>query len=592
MRYVGTAKLKMGRWHIDAEPHVLLKLKRVFGGIAKADSQDIQIADSLDVSRDLAWFCERYPLKVTPADFLAARVSEHRERETLVAKLLKGHVDTRRFELTSPPRDYQRQGAEICLATRGTLIGDDLGLGKTVEMICVLTDPRTRPALVVAPTHLQRQWRDEIKKFLPQLSVHILKQTTPYDYSAPKRFRDGQLSLISMHPDVLIVNYHKLHGWVETLAGLVKCVIADEVHELRSGPPRGSGNTKRGSQKYLAFRGIGDRAEFRAGASATPIFNYGGEVFYIIDALNPGALGDYDEFCREHASHVGDKPRLKEPEAFGAELRARGLMIRRTRKDVGRELKPMTRVPHHVDCDESAINAIRSSAGELARIILGQSGRKLEKNEAFLAGGEFDAQLRAATGLAKAPYVAEFVKLLLETETKVVLFGWHRAVYDVWTDLLKDFKPVLYTGSESEKQKDEAKQAFVKGDSRLLIISLRSGAGLDGLQYSGCRTVVFGELDWSPAAHEQCEGRIDRDGQPEPVMAYYLIADSGSDPVVADVLGVKRQQLEGLRDPDGQRGLARLDTGGAHVKRLAEEFLRRQGTSGRHVDTDYAGAPA
>lgn len=186
--------------------------------------------------------------------------------------------------------------------------------------------------------------------------------------------------------------------------------------------------------------------------------------------------------------------------------------------------------------------------------------------------------MRQATGIAKAPYVAEFVRMLLESESeaKVVLAGWHRAVYDIWLEELKAYQPVLYTGTESERQKEESKRKFIDGLSQVLIISLRSGAGLDGLQYSGCRTVVNGELDWSPAVHEQLEGRLDRDGQPGSVLSYYLISDFGSDPVVADVLGVKRQQLEGLRDPDGQRGLARLDTGGAHVKRLAEEFLKRK----------------
>ena len=73
--------------------------------------------------------------------------------------------------------------------------------------------------------------------------------------------------------------------------------------------------------------------------------------------------------------------------------------------------------------------------------------------------------------------------------------------------------------------------------------------GLVGLQGS-CRTVVFGELDWSPGVHEQATGRVHRDGQAEPVVAYYLMAESGSDPIVAQVLGIKRQQIEGVRDPD------------------------------------------
>ena len=73
------------------------------------------------------------------------------------------------------------------------------------------------------------------------------------------------------------------------------------------------------------------------------------------------------------------------------------------------------------------------------------------------------------------------------------------------------------------------------------------------------RTVVSGELDWSPGVHEQCIGRVARDGQ--------------TDPVVADVLGVKRGQIEGVRDPNGAL-IERLDRESGNLKRLAAEYLK------------------
>jgi len=99
-------------------------------------------------------------------------------------------------------------------------------------------------------------------------------------------------------------------------------------------------------------------------------------------------------------------------------------------------------------------------------------------------------------------------------------------------------------------------------------------AGVDGLQ-EVCRTVVFGELDWSPGVHEQCIGRIHRDGQKEPVAAYFLVAEDGADPVMAEVLGLKRSQIEGLRDPNLDL-IEKLETDGGHIRKLAEEFLKRR----------------
>jgi len=248
-------------------------------------------------------------------------------------------------------------------------------------------------------------------------------------------------------------------------------------------------------------------------------------------------------------------------------------MLRRTRKDVGRELPACQTIAHHVDCDAAALDKVSRSCAELAKLILAQG--ESHRGAKMLASEELSNQLRQATGIAKAPYVAEFVRLLVSSGESVVLYGWHRDVYSIWLDRLADLAPVMYTGSESAAAKDAARLAFVSGERKVIIISLRSGAGLDGLQQV-CRTVVFGELDWSPGVHEQCIGRVSRDGQADPVAAYFLISEEGSDPIMAEVLGLKREQSEGIRDPQ-REVIERLQSTEGHIKRLAEEILRKAG---------------
>jgi superfamily II DNA or RNA helicase len=254
-------------------------------------------------------------------------------------------------------------------------------------------------------------------------------------------------------------------------------------------------------------------------------------------------------------------------------MREQGLMIRHTRTDVGRELPPIIRIPHRIDSDSAALDAVESSAAELAKIILTQN--PLERGEKWHAAEELTVMLRQATGIAKAPYVADFVRLLLESETRVILFGWHREVYTIWQSKLKDFHPVMFTGSETPTEKTAAIRQFTHGSARVLIMSLRAGAGVDGLQ-DVCSVGVFGELDWSPGVHEQCIGRIFRDGQQGSVAAYFLVAEDGSDPAVADTLGLKREQVEGLRNPDAD-ALEALETSGDHTRRLAERYLTQIG---------------
>lgn len=557
------------RWLVQAEPHVLLRAKRVFAGVSNQHRGYLVLADTLNNSRDLYWFLERYPMLMTDEDWkrLEQRATAHQERESLVDRLLRGKGSRRKFKLAIPAREYQQVAADLWLKTGQLLLADEVGLGKTASTICGLTDPRTRPALVVTLTSLARQWQREIRRFAPQLTTHIVKKTEPYDVS------DGTGQI----PDVLITTYSKLAGWSDTLPSLVKSVVYDEVQELRGG----EGTERNPIAKGVAAARISRAVDFRIACSGTPIYNYGNEMFNVMEMVAPGELGTREEFQVEHCTGKS----LKEAEAFGLYLRQCGLMLRRTRADVGRELPDLSRIVHTVDMDQAPLKEAEGHAERLAAIILSNSAQK--RGEVFRASEELSALVRQATGLGKAPYVAEFVRLLLESGEPVVLTGWHRSVYDVWLERLKDFKPAMYTGTESPAQKDEARRRFTglrpdgtKGprETNLLILSLRSGVGLDGLQFA-CRTVVFGELDWSPGVAEQVIGRVHRDGQPDPVVVYYLLSDGGSDPIVADVLGIKREQIEGIRNP-GTDHLEKLETNPERIKELARRFLASRGKTG------------
>lgn len=560
---------KHKQWVIECEPHVAIRLKRVFGKADERQFGKIRISASIENSRDMEWFLDRYPLKADSETraLLVDRAREHRERQSLVESLLATRRAPQEFKLALPPRQYQSVAAGLWLASRGLLLADDVGLGKTVTAIAGFNNPQCLPALVVTLTHLPPQWKNEIARFAPELNVHVLRKGKPYDLV-------GKRTLFAKFPDVIIANYHKLSGWAETIAPLVRSVIFDECQELR----RSEGSDgEEFSKKYAAARFIAEAVEYKLGLSATPIYNFGGEMFNVLNILCPGQLGTWQEFLREWCEWgAAGKASIKNPKAFGIYARDSGLMLRRTRQEVGRELPEITVVPHHIETDEEEFEKLRGRAVELAKLILRQ--RQDYKGQKMQASAEFDMRMRQATGIAKAPFVAEFVRFLANDNAEpVVLYGWHREVYEIWNEKLSDLNPVMFTGTESPAQKEAAKQAFVSGESKVLIISLRSGAGLDGLQ-NACRIVVFGELDWSPGVHEQCIGRVHRDGQGQPVTVYYLISNSGADPVMCDVLGLKRQQIEGVRDPNADL-VTKLQVNEDYIKRLAEKYLADKGVS-------------
>lgn len=575
MKTFGKLSFEDGKWRIDAEPDILLRCKRVFARMNKNQHGFVTLTDSVDTARDLEWFLERFPLEFDPpslANRLKKGADKHRAREAMVETILTRTAQPRDFEMAEPARDYQRVAAELAIEGGGLLLCDEMGLGKTVVGIAMLTDAKTRPALVVCPKALQRQWQRQFKRFAPGLTTHILKITKPYDIGQVKRRKgknsEEQAALpgVQTFPDVIISTYAKLSGWASTLGKEVKTVVYDEIQEFRHGED---------TEKGKAGKHLSSKAEYRLGLTGTPIYNYGNEMFNVIQFVRPGSLGEREEFNREWCN--GFSERVEEPKALGQFLRKSGIMLRRTREDVGRELPKMSRVFHDIDSDADVIDSVEDAAIALAQTVL-REGKEAFAGERLQASGELSYLLRQATGIAKAPHVADFVRMIVDGGEPVVLFGWHHAVYKIWMDRLREFNPLLVSGEQSDKQKDDAIQAFIRGESKVIIISLRSAPGLDGLQFASS-TIVHGELDPAFGVHEQCDFRLDREGQTKPVMSYYLLSNDGSDPILGDMLRRKGEQLVGIRDPD-EEFFGKLETDDVErAKSLAEAFLNRRARS-------------
>jgi superfamily II DNA or RNA helicase len=706
-RIFGKVWLLDGKWHMEGEPHLLIRAKRIFARIWAAEHGVVTLKNTDEVCRDIDWFLHRYPMEMAPGDKRILKRGSERHIETMATldQLIDQNYTGREFKMGLPPRDYQKLAASILLERGFLLLADELGTGKaqpldakvltptgwkmigdlqvgdmvidpdgghasitgvyaqgmkdiyritlasgetteccdehlwlirtpsdlifggervcalkdfksqlvyipvyapskqgqeiperefnaldsvefvakkeaicirvsskrslyvtdgyivthnTVSALAALTDRRTLPAIVVTLTGtMPMQWQSMTWRFMPSLTTHIITKGTPYELPRIK----------ARGPDVVIINYHKLTGWAETLAAYGRSIIFDEAQELR----------RAGSKKYEGAKFIARQMKFRLGASATPIFNLGGEIWNVVDVLQEDALGTWPEFVREwcygERSYDGKAPAVRDPKALGSYLRSEHIMLRRTRKDIGRELPPLTTIPQYIDSDESALDSVKDSAAQLAKIIM--SNEKVAGWDRMKAAEEFSQVMRQATGISKAPYVADFIRLIVDGDDEpVVVFAWHRAVYDILLAKLNDLAPAMYTGTESAVKKQEALDRFTKGETKVLLMSLRSGIGVDGLQHV-CRTAIFAELDWTPGIHSQCVGRLFRDGQKEPVTAVFLVAERGADPVMAETLGLKTAQLDGINDPDKPIVEVKLDDG--HIRKLAQRYLEKAG---------------
>lgn len=544
----------------DIEPHVALRLKQIFPVIKKTDRKPFTLKGGPQLDADLDWFMDRYPLQISQEEreLIRERRTLFETKQDEIASILTHKwepKDNFGFRKGKAPFGYQAQAAEITRRLGRLLVMDEVGAGKTVTAFASICDPQYLPALIVPETHLVTQWAEELREFT-NLTCHIIKKTTPYELPPA---------------DVYICPYSKLGGWSDYADRLGhRSIVFDEMQQLRHGRSTAKGEAAWNFRQF---------AQLVVGCTATPIYGYGSEIWHVMQYIEEGCLGSWDDFTQEWCTALGNgKWAINDPPALGAYLRERHLAVRRDETETGQKQTPPNIITHTIPFDTEVLESDEMMMRHLAKQVL--EGDFVERGQ---AAREFDMRLRQITGIAKAPHVSAFVQILLEAGQPVLLCGWHREVYDIWLDRLRQYNPVLYTGTETPARKDKTKRAFMEGHSNLMILSLRSGAGLNGLQYR-CNTVVFGELDWSPEVHKQVIGRLRRRGQAKQVDAIYLHADGGSDPAVISVLGVKASQAQGIVDPFAKAGKQHSDA--SRIRQLAQLYL-----DGR-LRTERAKAPA
>lgn len=545
-----------GEWVLsDVEPHVSIALKHNFRGIRASATSPYRLKATPDLCSTLYWFSLRYPFNIKKSDLSLLKRQdkdhkakmEERERVFTPARTSQPTIGIRNVT----PRPSQEQAAELSSLVKRMLLADTQGLGKTLSAILAMLRANVWPAAVVVDTQILLQWKAEIENYT-SLRVHIIKATEMYELP---------------EADIYLFRYGILHGWTEIFAqGAFPFVTYDEIASLRRGTE---------SEKGAAAKVLSDHAEYVLGLSGTPVYNYGNEIFNIIHYfIRPDCLGSEDEFTREWCN-PDCKKKIKDPRALGAYLREIHVMLRRERKDVlGTDKLPLIEV-HEVDYNDKEAHSFEQRMKELAMSTLGANGSISN----FADAGQFSLQLRQLTGIVKAKQVAMYVRMIVASGEPVILTAWHREVHEIYMRELRDFNPVLFTGSETMAQKEKNKNAFINGETDLLILSLRSGIGVDGFQ-KRCAYLVFGELDFSPQIHSQVITRIDRPGQLRDVTILFLVCNFGSDPVMQALLGLKRSQSDGILNPfnnELQNVNAIGNDEGSRVKLLAINYLTQMG---------------
>ncbi len=537
-------------WTVRAEPCVTELCKRLFPGSDHGKRGEVRFTNHRRIVGEINWLMLRYPLQLAPRDrerwqkAISGARDYAAQRERMLSSPLEAEAPDGMF--LGQLRPFQKKGvAWLCMTPRA-LLADEMGLGKTLQALCALCRLRAFPALIVVPPHLARSWQGEIARFIRIAGkaprVHVVAGLKPY--ALPEA-------------DIYIMHYLLLRGWKGVVSKLrFGAVVFDEIQELR----------RTGTEKYSAASLLAENCERVIGLSGTPIYNQGGEIWNVVNILDYHFLGDWESFSREWCYGYGSRMVIK-PELLGEYLRREGMMLRRTKAEVLPELPEKRRLVQEIDADGVLYQRLMQPVME--RLQLLKKGAEMTASARALLIDQISQGERQATGLAKAPYVCQFVRALLESGERVLLFAHHHAVMERYAQELRAFSPVFITGRESGAQKEAAAAAFMEGGTALCCISLRAAAGLN-LQKATC--VVFGELDWSPAVHSQAEDRAHRIGQKDSLLCYYLVSPRGSDADIQEALGLKVSQFLGLMGETAPAP-ALMQSNADYARRYVEKML-------------------
>jgi superfamily II DNA or RNA helicase len=423
-------------------------------------------------------------------------------------------------DLVATLRPYQRVGVNWLSFLRtmglGGILADDMGLGKTVQALAVMG----KNTLVVAPTSVLPNWRAELTRFRPDLSVSV--------YHGPSRALDPKA-------DITLTTYAILRLDSEQLsAKTFAMVVLDEAQAIKN------------PDSQVARAAYSLRADFRLAMSGTPVENRLDELWSIMHFANRGLLGGRREFDAEIGRPVADGVAGA---AQGLRQRIRPFVLRRRKIEVAPELPPRTEATLQVVLDErerALYDAVRAATQSEMIAALGGGGRMdvMKALEALLRLRQAACHSGLLPGQSAA--TSSKVQALVESLETAILDGHKSLVFSQWTSLLDRIEPVLEQAGITFIRLDGATrdrgavvEAFQsEAGPPVLLISLKAGG--TGLNLTSADHVFLCDPWWNPAVEDQAADRAHRIGQERPVMIYRLVAKDTVEERILELQARKR----------------------------------------------------
>ncbi|MDX6750425.1 DEAD/DEAH box helicase [Geminicoccaceae bacterium 1502E] len=439
-------------------------------------------------------------------------------------------------------RPYQQQGLAWLQFLSATglsgVLADDMGLGKTLQTLAhILAEKQNgrldRPVLVVAPTSLVPTWRNELRRFAPDLDLLVLHGND----------RKELFETIDQH-DVVLTSYALLIRDRDQLIDRhFHLLVLDEAQAIKNPTTK------------LARTASALKADLRLALTGTPIENHLGELWSIFNFLTPGLLGDRELFRRVFRTPIereGDTDR----QALLSQ-RVRPFMLRRTKEEVATELPAKNEVLREIELSEAQrdlYESVRLAMHERVRNEIqerGLSQSNIAILEALLKLRQVCCDPRllknregALPASAKFDLLMEMLPNMVETGRKIIIFSQFVEMLDlIDKGLTAEGLPfVKLTGRTRDRETPVRR--FQAGEVPIFLISLKAGG--TGLTLTAADTVIHYDPWWNPAVEAQATDRAHRIGQDKTVFVYKMIASGTVEEKMVELQARKKALYEGV----------------------------------------------
>lgn len=447
------------------------------------------------------------------------------------------------------PYEYQKEGIAYALDKKRCILGDEQGLGKTVEAIGVLTASKAFPALVVCPASLKINWQRELKKF-GGLNAVILDDKNRNTWQ-----RFWQIKKADGKPcaEVFICNYESLRKFFvsrirregrftlksvdfDERISLFRTIIIDESHKCKTSS----------TQQSKFVQGIAQGKEYVLELTGTPVVNNNIDLVQQLNIMNRlNDFGGYTKFMARYCAGEHKSSHLKELNY----LLRKNCFVRRLKKDVLTQLPDKTRSYLVTDIDNR--KEYKEAERDIVKYLVKYQAADDEKIQRTIRGAIMVKMglLKQISARGKVKGAIDIIHSIIDGENgqKLIVFCYLK---EVVADLKREFRQaVTVTGDDSQQAKQYAVDKFQTDDKcRLIILNYKSGGV--GLTLTAASNVLFVEFPWTAADCIQAEDRAHRNGQKNAVNCVYILGQDTIDEYMYQLIQTKKTISDGVTGTD------------------------------------------